>query len=267
MPSLLHVSASPRGAASESLAIARTFLDTLRDERPEVTIDTFDLWDGSLPEFGPDAAAAKMAVFAGRAPSGEQAAAWQAAERTFPGSPTPTTTCSASRCGTTASPTFSSSSLTSSASPAWSSPSTPNTAHRPAHREAGCRRLHQRCLRHRAPGSVRLGLPGPVLQRLAGVGRYHRHHRNPLPARPRHRRRRRRQAGGTRRRPRGRQEVLTSPGRRTPPQPGPIGPEADLAGRPCFWAGKRSCNSTAASPATCLRLATWPPGEQRGDPV
>jgi FMN-dependent NADH-azoreductase len=83
MPSLLHVSASPRGAASESLAIARTFLDALRDERPEVTIDTFDLWDGSLPEFGPAAAAAKMAVFAGQAPSGEQAAAWQAAERTF----------------------------------------------------------------------------------------------------------------------------------------------------------------------------------------
>jgi FMN-dependent NADH-azoreductase len=83
MPSLLHVSASPRGAASESLAIARVFLDALRDERPEVTIDTFDLWDGSLPEFGPAAAAAKMAVFAGQAPSGEQAAAWQAAERTF----------------------------------------------------------------------------------------------------------------------------------------------------------------------------------------
>lgn len=83
MPSLLHVSASPRGAASESLAIARTFLDALRDERPEVTIGTFDLWDGSLPEFGPAAAAAKMAVFAGQAPTGDQAAAWKAAERTF----------------------------------------------------------------------------------------------------------------------------------------------------------------------------------------
>jgi FMN-dependent NADH-azoreductase len=83
MPSLLHVSASPRGAASESLAIARTFLNALRDERPEVTIDTLDLWDGSLPEFGPAAAAAKMAVFAGQVPSGDQAAAWQAAERTF----------------------------------------------------------------------------------------------------------------------------------------------------------------------------------------
>lgn len=83
MPSLLHISASPRGAASESLAIARTFLNALRDERPQVTVDTFDLWDGSLPEFGPAAAAAKMAVFAGQMPSGDQAAAWQAAERTF----------------------------------------------------------------------------------------------------------------------------------------------------------------------------------------
>jgi FMN-dependent NADH-azoreductase len=83
MPTLLHVSASPRGAESESLAIARTFLGALHDARPDVTIDTFDLWDGSLPEFGPVAAAAKMSVFAGRAPAGEQAVAWQAAERTF----------------------------------------------------------------------------------------------------------------------------------------------------------------------------------------
>ena len=83
MPSLLHISASPRGAESESLAIARTFLGTLADSRPEVTVDTFDLWDGSLPEFGPAAAAAKMSVFAGQAPAGAQATAWQAAERTF----------------------------------------------------------------------------------------------------------------------------------------------------------------------------------------
>ena len=83
MPSLLHVSASPRGTESESLAIAGTFLDVLADSRPEVTIDTFDLWDGSLPEFGPAAAAAKMSVFAGQVPAGDQATAWRAAERTF----------------------------------------------------------------------------------------------------------------------------------------------------------------------------------------
>lgn len=80
---LLHVSASPRGTASESLAIAATFLATYRDRHPEVPVDTFDLWDGSLPAFGPAAAGAKMAVFAGAAPEGEQATAWEAARATF----------------------------------------------------------------------------------------------------------------------------------------------------------------------------------------
>lgn len=83
MSSLLHISASPRGERSESLAIATTFLDTLTDRRPEIAVDTFDLWDGSLPPFGPEAAAAKMAVFAGQEPAGAEAVAWQAAERTF----------------------------------------------------------------------------------------------------------------------------------------------------------------------------------------
>jgi FMN-dependent NADH-azoreductase len=83
MPRLLHISASPRGDASESLAIAAHFLDAVREVRPEVQIDTFDLWDGTLPQFGAAAAGAKMAVFAGQTPTGEQAAAWQAAKDTF----------------------------------------------------------------------------------------------------------------------------------------------------------------------------------------
>lgn len=83
MTTLLHISASPRGEASESLAIARTFLDAYRVANPGHRIDAFDLWDGTLPAFGPDAAAAKMAVFAGREPSGAAARAWDAASRTF----------------------------------------------------------------------------------------------------------------------------------------------------------------------------------------
>jgi FMN-dependent NADH-azoreductase len=83
MTHLLHISASPRGAASESLQIAEHFLDAVRDVRPNVEIDTFNLWDGTLPPFGPAAAGAKMAVFAGQTPTGEQAAAWQAAKDTF----------------------------------------------------------------------------------------------------------------------------------------------------------------------------------------
>jgi FMN-dependent NADH-azoreductase len=80
MPTLLHVSASPRGDDSESRAIAATFLQTLADARPDITIRTWDLWDGGLPPFGPDAVAAKMAVFAGAIPTG---AGWDNAVATF----------------------------------------------------------------------------------------------------------------------------------------------------------------------------------------
>src|SRR3954454_21122204 len=71
MTTLLHISASPRGQRSESLAIAATFLDELRASHPGVTVEHWDLWDGTLPEFGPPAAAAKMAVFAGADPEGD----------------------------------------------------------------------------------------------------------------------------------------------------------------------------------------------------
>lgn len=80
---LLHVSASPRGAASESLGLADVFLDGLRQANQDVQVEIFDLWDGSLPAFGPSAAAAKMAVFAGAEPIGEQAGAWAQAQATF----------------------------------------------------------------------------------------------------------------------------------------------------------------------------------------
>ncbi|WP_433306718.1 FMN-dependent NADH-azoreductase [Actinoplanes sp. CA-030573] len=80
---LLHISASPRGPRSESLALAATFLDAVRETDPQLPIAEYDLWDGTLPAFGPDAAAAKMAVFAGEEPSGAAATAWQAATDTF----------------------------------------------------------------------------------------------------------------------------------------------------------------------------------------
>jgi FMN-dependent NADH-azoreductase len=80
---LLHISASPRGGSSESLAIATSFLETFRDTHPDVPVETYDLWDGTLPAFGPDAAAAKMAIFAGDRPQGAAATAWDAAAETF----------------------------------------------------------------------------------------------------------------------------------------------------------------------------------------
>ncbi|GAA4257640.1 FMN-dependent NADH-azoreductase [Dactylosporangium darangshiense] len=83
MSKLLHISASPRGERSESLALARTFLQAYRELHPEDEVVEWDLWDGTLPEFGPAAAAAKMDVFAGLEPTGAGAAAWRAAGDTF----------------------------------------------------------------------------------------------------------------------------------------------------------------------------------------
>jgi FMN-dependent NADH-azoreductase len=80
---LLHVAASPRGESSESLQIANTFLSELRNIRPEVVVDTWNLWDGTLPEFGTAAAAAKMAIFAGADPAGEEAMAWARVRAAF----------------------------------------------------------------------------------------------------------------------------------------------------------------------------------------
>ena len=80
MTTLLHISASPRGEQSESGAVARTFVTAFRDAHPGAAVETFDLWDGSLPAFGPDAVAAKMDVFAGREPAGD---GWARAVDTF----------------------------------------------------------------------------------------------------------------------------------------------------------------------------------------
>ena len=83
MPDLLHISASPRGTDSESLKLAATFLDTYREAHPDASIEEWDLWDGTLPDFGPAAARAKMTVFGGGTPEGSQAAAWDAARAAF----------------------------------------------------------------------------------------------------------------------------------------------------------------------------------------
>jgi FMN-dependent NADH-azoreductase len=80
---LLHIAASPRSEKSESLALAETFLGTYREVNPDHTVKTWNLWDGSLPEFGPAAAAAKMAVFAGADLNSESAAAWREVTETF----------------------------------------------------------------------------------------------------------------------------------------------------------------------------------------
>lgn len=83
MSTLLHISASPRGPASESLRIADTFLETYRETHEGDRVLHWDLWDGTVPDFGPAAAGAKMTVFGGGVPAGDEGVAWQAALATF----------------------------------------------------------------------------------------------------------------------------------------------------------------------------------------
>jgi FMN-dependent NADH-azoreductase len=82
MTHLLHISASPRGERSESLALAAAYLAELA-HRQDVEVEHWDLWDGTLPDFGPDATGAKMTVFAGQQPTGAHADAWERATRAF----------------------------------------------------------------------------------------------------------------------------------------------------------------------------------------
>jgi FMN-dependent NADH-azoreductase len=53
MSTLLHVSASPRGAASDSRTIAGAFLDTHRQAHPDVTVEELNLfeWDAARAVF------------------------------------------------------------------------------------------------------------------------------------------------------------------------------------------------------------------------
>jgi FMN-dependent NADH-azoreductase len=82
MTRLLHISASPRGRASESLRIADVFASTFAESHPDASVEHWDLWDGSLPDFSVGARA-KMTVFSGDAPRGAEAEAWGAAHRVF----------------------------------------------------------------------------------------------------------------------------------------------------------------------------------------
>jgi FMN-dependent NADH-azoreductase len=79
---LLHISSSPRGAGSESLRIADVFAETYAEAHPGAEIEHWDLWDGSLPDFAMGAKA-KMTVFGGGTPEGEEGWAWARSRATF----------------------------------------------------------------------------------------------------------------------------------------------------------------------------------------
>jgi FMN-dependent NADH-azoreductase len=83
MSKLLYVISSPRGEQSESRAIADQFLETYQRSDPTVEVDVLDLWNEPLPVYGGKGVAAKMAVFAGQTPYGDEGVAWAAVQRVF----------------------------------------------------------------------------------------------------------------------------------------------------------------------------------------
>lgn len=83
MSKLLYMIASPRGEDSESTAAANAFLDAYRERHPDLEVDTLDLWEEQLPVYGRTATRAKMTVFGGKTPSGEESDAWADVQRVF----------------------------------------------------------------------------------------------------------------------------------------------------------------------------------------
>lgn len=80
---LLHINASPRNNASQSLKIANHFIDKLTQQNKITSIDKYDLFVDELPEFGTLAANAKMALFSGSEQTEEELKIWQEIKQVF----------------------------------------------------------------------------------------------------------------------------------------------------------------------------------------
>jgi len=79
---IMHINASTRGEESQSLSVAKKLISRLQ-EGPTTSVDTLDLFDGSLPQFDANAVGAKMALFTGVEATEEQKATWATVESVF----------------------------------------------------------------------------------------------------------------------------------------------------------------------------------------
>jgi FMN-dependent NADH-azoreductase len=82
MAKLLHILASPR-VESYSTRVAKAFLDSYRQARPNDRIEVLDLFQADIPPFHAPQAKAKYAVIAGQTPRDEAQAAWQPVIKTI----------------------------------------------------------------------------------------------------------------------------------------------------------------------------------------
>jgi len=82
MAKLLHILASPR-VESYSTRVAKAFLDSYRQARPDDQIEVLDLFRADIPPFHAPQAKAKYAVMAGQTPRDEAQTAWQPVIKTI----------------------------------------------------------------------------------------------------------------------------------------------------------------------------------------
>lgn len=74
---LLNIEASPRGVKSVSIAVSDAFVAAFRDANPGVEVDTLNVWDAALPEFGREAIGAKYKGVSKQRMNDAEAAVWE----------------------------------------------------------------------------------------------------------------------------------------------------------------------------------------------
>jgi len=77
MSRLLHIEASPRADRSWSSKAAKDFLTQLKEQRPKVEVDHFNIWTAILPTFDGAAIDAKYAKLSGTPQTDAQSRAWK----------------------------------------------------------------------------------------------------------------------------------------------------------------------------------------------
>jgi FMN-dependent NADH-azoreductase len=80
---LFYIEASPRKERAYSIKVAQQFLNTYKETNPSHTIESFDLWQTSLPEFDGATIDAKYRILHGETHTDAEATAWNSVEELF----------------------------------------------------------------------------------------------------------------------------------------------------------------------------------------
>ena len=83
MGKLFYIEASPRKERAYSIKVAQQFLNTYKETNPSHTIESFDLWQTSLPEFDGATINAKYRILHGETHTAAEATAWNSVEELF----------------------------------------------------------------------------------------------------------------------------------------------------------------------------------------